>query len=283
MEEEREREERLKLKLTETIRSSFQLVVINPGNPTGNCLSQDDMRAIIRLCHEHDILLLADEVYQANVFDPINKPFHSFKKVLSSMGAPFHDEVHLVSFHSISKGYSGECGRRGGFFEMVNIVDSVMDQIYKISSVGLCPPLSGQVGVDCLVRPPKEGGESYPRWLEETEGIKNALRDRSLYMQERFNKLEGVSCQEAEVSRWLSGFRFLDAFFSVADTSSSLSSSFVFDLSQGAMYLFPRLHLPKKAILAAEADGKTPDAFYCLALLGSSSLLPLLLPLLPQS
>ncbi|KAL7415863.1 transaminase [Mrakia frigida] len=214
------------------------LVVINPGNPTGNCLSQDDMRAIIRLCHEHDILLLADEVYQANVFDPINKPFHSFKKVLSSMGAPFHDEVHLVSFHSISKGYSGECGRRGGFFEMVNIVDSVMDQIYKISSVGLCPPLSGQVGVDCLVRPPKEGGESYPRWLEETEGIKNALRDRSLYMQERFNKLEGVSCQEAE----------------------------------GAMYLFPRLHLPKKAILAAEADGKTPDAFYCLALLDATGI-----------
>ena len=91
-----------------------------------------------------------------------------------------------------------------------------MDQIYKISSVGLCPPLSGQIGVDCLVRPPKEGGESYQLWLEETEGIKNALRDRSLYMQERFNKLEGVSCQEAEVSfsrRRSLSFRFVDASF----------------------------------------------------------------------
>jgi hypothetical protein len=35
------------------------------------------------------------------------------------------------------------------------------------------------------------------------------------------------------------------------------------------MYLFPRLMLPKKAIEAAKADKKTPDAFYCLALLGS--------------
>jgi len=91
-----------------------------------------------------------------------------------------------------------------------------MDQIYKISSVALCPPLSGQIGVDCLVRPPKEGGESYALWLEETEGIKNALRDRSLYMQERFNKLEGVSCQEAEVSFagfFLSLFLFLSRAF----------------------------------------------------------------------
>lgn len=169
------------------------------------------MKAIIRLCHTHDILLLADEVYQANVFDPINKPFHSFKKILSSMGAPYHDEVHLVSFHSISKGYSGECGRRGGFLEIVNVEESVLEQIYKISSVGLCPPLSGQIGVDCLVRPPKEGEESYATWVEETEGIKNSLRDRSLFMRERFNKLEGVSCQEAEVNTLLSrslGFAF---------------------------------------------------------------------------
>jgi alanine transaminase len=158
------------------------------------------MEDIIRLCHKHDILLLADEVYQANVFDPVNKPFHSFKKVLCSMGAPYADEVHLVSFHSISKGYSGECGRRGGFLEIVNVDEKVLEQIYKISSVNLCPPLSGQVGVDCLVRPPKEDGESFALWKEETEGIKNALRDRSLYMQERFSKLEGVTCQEAEVS-----------------------------------------------------------------------------------
>lgn len=189
-----------RLTLWSWLLSVSQLVVINPGNPTGGCLSDSDMEAIIRLCHKHDILLLADEVYQANVFDPKNKPFHSFKKVLSSMGAPYHDEVPLVSFHSISKGYSGECGRRGGFLEIVNVDDKVLEQIYKISSVNLCPPLSGQIGVDCLVRPPVEGGESYALWKEETEGIKDALRDRSLFMRERFAKLEGVSCQQAEVS-----------------------------------------------------------------------------------
>lgn len=38
------------------------------------------------------------------------------------------------------------------------------------------------------------------------------------------------------------------------------------------MYLFPRLHLPKKAIAEAKKNDQTPDAFYCLALLGPSSL-----------
>lgn len=83
--------------------------------------------------------------------------------------------------------------------ELVNIDEDVLAQINKISSVGLCPPASGQIGVDCLVRPPVEGGESYALWKEETEGIKSALRDRSLFMRERFANLEGMSCQKAEV------------------------------------------------------------------------------------
>jgi alanine transaminase len=34
------------------------------------------------------------------------------------------------------------------------------------------------------------------------------------------------------------------------------------------MYLFPRLHLPERAIAEAKSHNQTPDAFYCLALLG---------------
>lgn len=37
------------------------------------------------------------------------------------MGPPVSKEVELVSFHTVSKGYWGECGQRGGYFEMINI------------------------------------------------------------------------------------------------------------------------------------------------------------------
>jgi aspartate/methionine/tyrosine aminotransferase len=90
------------------------LVIINPGNPTGQCLTENNMREIIDFCHNERIVLLADEVYQTNIYQPAERPFHSFKKVLRSMGRKY-GQFELFSFHSVSKGMIGECGRRGGY------------------------------------------------------------------------------------------------------------------------------------------------------------------------
>lgn len=138
--------------LTSTISSAKKdgtpikaLVIINPGNPTGGCLSLDAMKQVVQLCYDEGILLMADEVYQANIFDPQSKPFISFKQVVRDMPKEVAEGTQLVSFHSISKGVSGECGRRGGYFELVNIDEGVQEQIYKMASIGLCPPVTGQV------------------------------------------------------------------------------------------------------------------------------------------
>jgi aspartate/methionine/tyrosine aminotransferase len=87
------------------------LCIINPGNPTGQTLSFDAMKSIIEFCKKENVVLMADEVYQANIYTH-DLPFHSFKKVLKSMGKAY-DDVELISFHSVSKGTIGECGRRG--------------------------------------------------------------------------------------------------------------------------------------------------------------------------
>lgn len=213
------------------------LVVINPGNPTGGCLSAEEIREIIQLAYDENILLLADEVYQRNIYDPEHKPFVSFKKSLMEMeDENVRNGVELVSFHSISKGVSGECGRRGGYFECVNIEEDVIDQIYKMASINLSPPVSGQIGVDLLVDPPQEGDESWPLYKEETTLTHENLLTRSRYMHDHFNTLEGISCQPAE----------------------------------GAMYLFPRIEMPKKAIEEAERQGKEADVMYSLELLGKT-------------
>lgn len=89
------------------------LVVINPGNPTGAILDKTTMQQLVRLCEKHSLVLLADEVYQANLHRPDTHPFHSFKQIVRDLNSP----IPLFSFHSISKGVKGECGRRGGYFE----------------------------------------------------------------------------------------------------------------------------------------------------------------------
>jgi alanine transaminase len=92
------------------------LSVINPGNPTGQLLTYDDIAEIVDFCTEEGILILADEVYQENVYED-GAEFVSFKKVVADR----QSSVELVSFHSVSKGLQGECGLRGGYMELVNL------------------------------------------------------------------------------------------------------------------------------------------------------------------
>jgi alanine transaminase len=79
------------------------LVVINPGNPTGQILSEGNMREIVEFCVKEGICLMADEVYQENVWKK-NTKFVSFRKVAHDMGlSPDSNDLQMVSFHSISK------------------------------------------------------------------------------------------------------------------------------------------------------------------------------------
>jgi glutamate--glyoxylate aminotransferase len=42
------------------------MVFINPGNPTGQCLSEQNLKDLIAFCYESQLVLMADEVYQEN-------------------------------------------------------------------------------------------------------------------------------------------------------------------------------------------------------------------------
>lgn len=176
------------------------IAVINPGNPTGASLAKDDIETVIRFAAEEHLVIMADEVYQTNVF--IGK-FTSFKKVLRDMQRAHpgqFDTVELVSLHSVSKGMVGECGHRGGYFELVGFDEEVVAQIYKFVSVMLCPPVIGQCIVECMVNPPKEGDESYELYKKEYDGIYKGLHERANALFEAFKKMEGVECQSPQVS-----------------------------------------------------------------------------------
>lgn len=90
-------------------------MVINPGNPTGQVMSEESLIEIVKFCEKKSLVLLADEVYQENIYK--EQKFVSLKKVVCDLKSP----VNLVSFHSTSKGLIGECGLRGGYMELYNI------------------------------------------------------------------------------------------------------------------------------------------------------------------
>ena len=175
------------------------IVVINPGNPTGGILSPQDVRSVLEFAAEEKLVVLGDEVYQTNVF--IGK-FTSFKKGLRDLQKEQpskFDNLELASLNSISKGMVGECGHRGGYFELVGFDPEVAAQVYKFVSIMLCAPVIGQCLVEMQCNPPKEGDPSYELYHKEFEGIKEDLRQRATALFEAFKQMEGVECQEPMV------------------------------------------------------------------------------------
>jgi alanine transaminase len=82
-------------------------------------------------------------VYQHNVYAK-GSEFHSFHKVLTELG-PEYAGQELASFMSISKGYMGECGYRGGYCELLNIDPEVKAMLVKSISASLCSSVVAQV------------------------------------------------------------------------------------------------------------------------------------------
>ena len=166
------------------------ICVINPGNPTGAVLDEQNIGMILDFAQKHGLSVLADEVYQENIYLAGDK-FVSFAKALNDKGIK---DVSLFSFHSCSKGFLGECGVRGGYFEFRNVPADVAAQILKLQSVSLCSNLAGQVATYAMVTPPKPGAPSYAVYNQEKTTILDEMKKRAVILAEGLNKIEGVSC-----------------------------------------------------------------------------------------
>mmetsp|Transcript_33358 Transcript_33358/g.33980 ORF Transcript_33358/g.33980 Transcript_33358/m.33980 type:complete len:487 (+) Transcript_33358:102-1562(+) len=209
------------------------LVIINPGNPTGNVLSESDLQELVTLCREEGICLMADEVYQSNIWKP-NTSFISCRKVAYDMKAfDGPDPLQLISFHSVSKGFLGECGLRGGYFETLGIPPDVMAELYKMASISLCSNVIGQIAVGVMVAPPEEGEASHGTYVAERDNILASLKRRAVNVSKALNTMPGISCTTID----------------------------------GALYAFPSITIPEKAIAEAKNKGVAPDALYCMELL----------------
>lgn len=164
------------------------IVVINPGNPTGSVLSKENIKMIINFAKRNKLAILADEVYQENIYSE-SHPFYSFAKVMEEIG---EKEVPLFSFHSVSKGFFGECGHRGGYMETRNVSEEVYEQIIKLQSIGLCANTAGQIVTYAMVAPPKTDDESYELYQKEKNFILSELKEKAEILGTELSKIPGM-------------------------------------------------------------------------------------------
>jgi alanine transaminase len=222
------------------------LVVINPGNPTGQCMSLPEVTDILAFAAREGLVLMADEVYQANVYNTPGaakrNQFHSFRRALAALresDPALASRVQLVSMHSTSKGFCGECGLRGGFAALDGAWDPVVkSQMVKLASISLCSNVVGQLAMGCIVHPPAPGDASHDAFVRERDRILASLKERADSLASALDALPGVTCAPVE----------------------------------GALYLFPRISLPAKAVAAAAKAGVAADEFYAMRLLDATGL-----------
>jgi len=212
------------------------IVIINPGNPTGQVLSRDNIEAVIKFAAEKKLFIFADEVYQHNVYAD-GSAFHSFKKVMTEMGAPY-TSLELASFMTCSKGYMGECGIRGGYAEVINMDPNVFAMLQKSISAKLCPTVIGQACMDVVVNPPVDGEPSFGSFDAEVKATLASYAERAKLVADTLNSIPGISCNTV----------------------------------QGAMYAFPQIQFPEKALAAAAEAGQPADVFYAFHLLEATGI-----------
>lgn len=211
------------------------LVVINPGNPTGAVLSFENIKMVIGFAKKHKLAIMADEVYQDNVY-AANGMFHSFAKVMHQLG---ENDITLFSFHSVSKGFMGECGHRGGYLDIRNVPADVLAEFIKLQSISLCSNTVGQLVTYLVVTPPQKGEESYDQYIAERDGILNDLKTKAEILGKGLNEIDGMTI----------------------------------DVPEGAMYAFVKFELPHTADVSKMSPEERlayeskRDNDYCMALL----------------
>jgi alanine-synthesizing transaminase len=150
------------------------LVVIDPNNPAGVVYSTELRRQLVALADEHNIPLLADEVYGDLAYDG---PVPAM--------ASLDNDAPIISFSSLSKAYLAPGWRAGwlavGQNERLN---GVLAAIKKLADGRLCSPGPMQHAIVAALT----GDRSHQ------VAFRLALRERAQLTSSRLNAIPGMSC-----------------------------------------------------------------------------------------
>jgi len=115
------------------------IVVINPNNPSGAVYDQDTLQAIVDLAERHDLVVMADEIYDQMVYDDAQ---------FIPMSTLVNNTVCLT-YSGLSKIYRA-CGYRVGWCVFSGDLDRAGDYIHGmelLSALRLCSNVPGQWAV----------------------------------------------------------------------------------------------------------------------------------------
>jgi alanine-synthesizing transaminase len=193
------------------------IVIINPNNPSGAVYSRETLKQIVALAEKHDIVLLADEIYDQMVYD--DAEFIPLATLVT--------DAVCLTYSGLSKVYRA-CGYRVGWCVFSGDLDRANDFIHGmelLAALRLCSNVPAQWAVQTAL-----GGYQSIKELVRPEG--------RLYQQRQ------VVIDRVEQSSYLSMQRPMGAMYAFI----KLDDRFAASLTDGE---FARQLLEDKHVLVA--------------------------------
>jgi len=154
------------------------IVVINPNNPTGALYSDEVLLQIIEVAKEHDLIIMADEIYDRILYDDM---VHTPMSTLT-------DDVLVLSYNGLSKSHR-IAGFRAGWMMVSGKKDHAADFIEgldMLASMRLCSNVQGQYAIQTAM-----GGYQSMKELTSKSGRLSKQRELAV---SRLNAIKGISC-----------------------------------------------------------------------------------------
>ncbi len=167
-------------KITE---ATFAIVIINPNNPTGAVYSADVVRGLVDIARKHDLVVMADEIYEKIVFDD-----HVHHHAATFAG----DDVLCLTFSGLSKAYR-VCGYRSGWVMVSgprHLATDFLEGLTLLANMRMCANVPGQHAIQTAL-----GGYQSVNELIVPGG---RFYEQSKLAWNLLNKIPGVTCTEPQ-------------------------------------------------------------------------------------
>ena len=149
------------------------ILITNPGNPTGNVLTHDELKLMLDIAREHGLFIICDEVYREFVY--------ADGPLVSSLQFDGYED-NVIVIDSVSKRFSA-CGARIGMVISKNL--ALMDQCMKWCQCRLCASTVDQLAAAQL----------YTVGPEYFTAVREEYRSRRDAMMAKLREIPGVVCE----------------------------------------------------------------------------------------
>lgn len=153
------------------------LILNSPNNPTGAVYSEEEIRAIAKVCEEKGIYVISDEIYEKLVYG--GEKHFSIAQVSEFM------KEHTIIINGMSKSFA-MTGWRIGYLAAPTAIAKAISSMQSHTTSNACS-ISQYASTTALV---DEKGKTF---IEEMQKV---FDERRIYMVERLKKMQGVVCIE---------------------------------------------------------------------------------------